>query len=74
MSLPGEVPMAGVRHDEDEGPPLLAWRDGRAVVRAYNQGGHDLTEVDLLDLLRWLAANRPDLLREAGLSAATPEE
>lgn len=35
---------------------------GRLVIRALNQGGHDCTEVDLLELLAWLKANRPDLM------------
>jgi hypothetical protein len=36
---------------------------GRLAVRALNEGGHNCTEVDLLDLIAWLKANRPELLR-----------
>lgn len=34
---------------------------GRAVVKAYNEAGHNSTEVDLLELLRWVAENKPDI-------------
>lgn len=36
----------------------------RLVIQAYNEGGHNSTSVDLLDLLYWLRTNRPDLMRE----------
>lgn len=35
---------------------------GRLVVRAWNEGHYNLTEIDLLDLVAWMKANRPDLL------------
>ena len=35
---------------------------GRMVISAENEGGHNQTHVDLLDLLRWVKANHPDLL------------
>lgn len=35
---------------------------GRIVILAKNEGGHNSTEVDLLELIAWLRANRPDLL------------
>lgn len=35
---------------------------GRLVLRARNEGGHNATEVDLLELIAWLKNNRPDLL------------
>lgn len=39
------------------------YRDaGRLAVRAFNEAGHNFTEVDLLDLIAWLKANRPELL------------
>ena len=34
----------------------------RWCVRALNASGEDSTSVDLLDLIRWLRAHRPDLL------------
>jgi hypothetical protein len=36
--------------------------NGRPIVSAYNEGGFNGTSVDLLELLAWLRANRPDLL------------
>ena len=34
----------------------------RLVVRAYNEGGYNLTDVDLLDILDWVKENKPELL------------
>ena len=36
---------------------------GRLVVKAYNEGGFNQTEVDVLELVAWLKKHRPDLLR-----------
>lgn len=35
---------------------------GRLVIQALNEAGHNCTEVDLLQLLAWVKANRPDLM------------
>jgi len=35
----------------------------KLVIKAMNEGGHNWTEVDLLDLIAWLKANRPELLK-----------
>ena len=35
---------------------------GRLCIVAMNEGGHNCTAVDLLDLLAWLKTNRPELL------------
>ena len=47
-----------------EGRPvsLTESDNGRIAVQAINEGGHNSTEVDLLQLLGWLKENRPDLL------------
>ena len=37
---------------------------GRLVVQAKNEGGFNCTHVDILQLVAWLKANRPDLLQE----------
>ena len=42
------------------------------VVLAKNEGGHNCTEVDLRQLLSWVAANRPDLYMDP-VSAAMIE-
>jgi hypothetical protein len=36
--------------------------NGRLIVSARNEGGFNGTSVDLLELLAWLRANRPDLI------------
>jgi hypothetical protein len=38
--------------------------NGRLIVSARNEGGYNGTSVDLLELLVWLRANRPDLFGE----------
>lgn len=38
---------------------------GRWVIFALNEAGHNSTSVDLLDLLRWIKKNKPELLTEA---------
>lgn len=35
---------------------------GRWVVKAKNEAGYNYTQVDILELVSWLKANRPDLL------------
>lgn len=37
---------------------------GRLVIKALNEGGHNCTEVDLLQVLAWVNANRPDLMAQ----------
>ena len=47
----------------ESGVPEDKWPGrGRLVIRAKNEGGHNSTEVDLLQLIAWLKTNRPDLL------------
>jgi hypothetical protein len=35
---------------------------GRLVIIALNEGGHNSTEVDLLDVIEWVKKNKPELL------------
>lgn len=56
------IPMVGVREHQEELPVSLTERNGRQVVYAQNEGGHNCTEVDLLDLIAWLRANKPEVL------------
>ena len=37
---------------------------GRLVIQALNEGGHSSTEIDLVQLIEWLRANRPELLMQ----------
>jgi hypothetical protein len=46
---------------------------GRLVIRAKNECGHNCTEVDLLDLLNWIQANRQDLLPSNARGEAPPK-
>lgn len=34
----------------------------RWVVTAMNEGGYNSTSVDIIDLINWLKANKPELL------------
>lgn len=35
---------------------------GRWIIRAYNEGRHNCTEVDLIELIEWLRENLPECL------------
>lgn len=35
---------------------------GRLVILAENEGGNNCTEVDLLQLIKWLKENMPELI------------
>jgi len=35
----------------------------RLVIKAYNEGGYNSTEVDLLQLLNWLKIHKPSILK-----------
>jgi hypothetical protein len=54
--------MHGVR-EHSEGYPVDLCRDpasGRLTIRARNEGGNNITQVDLLDLIDWLRLGPPD--------------
>jgi hypothetical protein len=36
--------------------------NSRWVVVALNEGGYNSTAVDLIDLINWVSANKPELL------------
>lgn len=40
--------------------------NGRFVVRAFNEGGYNCTDVDVLDLIAWIKANKPEWLTQGG--------
>src|SRR6476661_5571493 len=59
--------MAGVR-EHAEGLTVELWRigeSGRLVIRAYNECGNNITEVDLWDLMDWLQTGFGKTLLEA---------
>lgn len=57
------VVLDGVReYGEEDTVELRVDGRGRLCVVAINEGGYNSTWVDLLDLIAWLRAHRPDLL------------
>jgi hypothetical protein len=62
--------MEGVReYSESYDVALLLAESGdgslpREVVIGWNEGGHNTVEIDLIDLLNWLKAHRPELLEK----------
>ena len=53
--------------------PVKLYRvNERIVINATNQGGHDGTEVDLIDLILWIRANFPELLSDSIPDAPIP--
>lgn len=55
IKLPSDVALAD--------DAALEFYKGAWWIVATNQGGYDSTRVSLPALLRWLRANRPDLLK-----------
>ena len=43
--------------------------EDRYVIQAFNEAGCNSTEVDLYDVLIWVAKNKPDMLSIAALLA-----
>ena len=56
------IVMQGVREYAEKMPVELVTKNGRLCLSALNQGGYDGTDIDLVDVLAWLKANRPELL------------
>ena len=58
--------MTGFREYAEEMPVFLLDADhskrGRAVVLAYNEGGCNGVEIDLIDLMNWIKSKRPEFL------------
>lgn len=71
--MPKIADMPGViNHGSSE--PVELWRDdetGRLVIRAYNEGGYNCTDVDLWGLLDWLSSGQGRAL--ADLRDSGPE-
>jgi len=61
-SEPNNV-MEGVREYWEQYPVKLDVDEesGREIILSKNEGGYNSTAVDLLDLVEWLRAHRPDL-------------
>lgn len=61
------IEMKGVTEYAEGLPVSLKLRDGRLVIDALNECGYNGVEIDLLQLLWWLRAYRPDLIPEVGI-------
>jgi hypothetical protein len=47
------------------GVPEAEWQGhGRLAIQAFNEGGNNCTQIDLLHLMRWLRRNRPEFFQE----------
>ena len=61
-----------IREYADEYPVKITSREvegkERLVIDALNEGGYNGTEVDLLDVLKWVKENMPELLEEGWTS------
>ena len=54
--------MSNVREYAEGYPVVLNDERDRLTISALNEGGHNCTEVDLLEVIAWVKANRPELL------------
>ena len=63
-SHPRDGQITSIREYAEEMPVRISVsaESGRLVIEADNEAGHNGTEVDLVDVLDWVRANRPDLL------------
>ncbi len=68
-----KVVMEGVREHAEDMPVKLAFKHGRWIIDALNEGGYNGTEVDLIDLIEWLRKHRPELLAFPQTGDTPPE-
>jgi hypothetical protein len=57
-----EIIMEGVKEYAEEMDVRLGTRNGRLTIDARNEGGHNGTDVDLVQVLEWVHKNLPQLL------------
>lgn len=55
------VVMCGVREYEEGLQVSICHRNDRVIIESLNEAGWRCTQVDLLDLLKWVSENRPEL-------------
>ena len=53
-----------IREYEEEMDVEIERYCGRLVVKSYNEGGHNMTRTDLLDILRFVKNNLPSLFEK----------
>jgi hypothetical protein len=51
-----------IREYVEREPVEIKEKGGRLIIEALNEGGHNGTEVDLMDVIEWVEVNRPDLI------------
>lgn len=54
--------MGCVREHSENMKVFISNVNDREVIEAYNEGGYNFTQVDLLDVVDWVKRNRPELL------------
>ena len=59
----GQILTDATEYCEGEDVFIDTLKSGRLIIRAYNEGGHNCTEVDLKQLLAWLKINLPGTLK-----------
>jgi len=61
-----EIIMEGVKEYDEEMDVRLSTRNGRLTIDARNEGGHNGTDVDLVQVLEWVHKNMPELITALG--------
>ena len=54
-----------IREYGDKLPVDIVEDDGRLLILAENEGGYNHTYVDLVDVIEWVKANKPELLKKS---------
>jgi len=49
--------------DSEIDPVEIINKDNRFFIRAYNEGGLNFTDVDLLDVIQWVLKNCPEIMQ-----------
>lgn len=57
----GEFELTGIEYDRMP-IRLCPTDDGQLFITAFNEGGHNFTQVDLMAVISWLRTNRPELI------------
>ena len=69
--------LVGVREYGEGLFPVELWRTGplgRLIIRAYNECGNNYTDVDLLDILKWLEKGPAPRIEISSLPRLCTEE
>lgn len=58
-----EIIKTDIREYAEEMAVTIISKNERIVIKALNEGGYNLTEVDLVDVIQWVKRNKPELLK-----------